>query len=306
VLGDYGIGKTSFCYKFACDLTESRHVPVVIELKTMREENVLWEKLIKREIKRRSSTTENIVLILDGFDELSLRFDKEKVLNEIQKLSETTQEFAKVILTSRTQFFRTRQEEREVLRREPGMPPAGPLPIPYPERFERIYVSLFSHDEVKAYLNLALGKRGASDFWNNVIGKIFDIEDLVKRPILLELITKHSEDISKISGVITPAKVYETVTEGWRKREGERAPENIMLFMEELAYRMFTEEEDQLHFDTLREAIDRYFDHKTRERLKLKFHRFLKVFGEGSYILPAFKVPRRNSWHKKCFAHFIP
>jgi serine/threonine-protein kinase len=69
--------------------------------------------------------------------------------------------------------------------------------------------------------------------------------------------------------VVTPAKVYETVIEGWRKREGERAPKNIMLFMEELAYQMFTKEEVQLHFDTLREAIDRYFNHKTRKKFKL-------------------------------------
>jgi predicted NACHT family NTPase len=162
----------------------------------------------------RKPTSSDILLILDGFDELSLKFDKEKVLKEIKNLSETTKDFAKVILTSRTQFFRTRQEEREVLMREPGIPPAGPLPIPYPEKFDRIYISPFSHEEVKAYLNLALGKRGASDFWNNVIDKVFDIKDLTKRPILLELITKHSEDISKISGVVTPAKVYETVIEG--------------------------------------------------------------------------------------------
>ncbi|MBW1965613.1 MAG: hypothetical protein JRI40_10460, partial [Deltaproteobacteria bacterium] len=32
VLGDYGIGKTSFCYKFACDMTGSIYVPVVVEL----------------------------------------------------------------------------------------------------------------------------------------------------------------------------------------------------------------------------------------------------------------------------------
>jgi len=149
------------------------------------------------------------------------------------------------------------------------MPSEGPLPIPYAEKFERLYVSFFSHEEVKAYLNLALGKERASDFWNNVIDKVFDIKDLAKRPILLELITKHSEDISMISGVITPAKVYETVIEGWRKREGERAPENITLFLEELAYRMFTKRESQLHFDTLREAIDSYFEGKTREKLAL-------------------------------------
>ena len=269
VLGDYGIGKTSFCYKFACDLTESRHVPVVIELKTMRQENVLWEELIKREIKRRSSTTENIVLILDGFDELSLKFDKEKILSEIQKLSETTQEFAKVILTSRTQFFRSVREEREILARELDRPHIGPVPFSYPERFERIYVSPFGDEEIKVYLNLALGRKKALDFWDNIIEKVFDIKDLAKRPILLELITKYSEDIREIKSVVTPGKFYEIITEAWKKREGERAPENIMLFMEELAYRMFAEEEDQLHFDTLREAIDRYFDHKTRKKLKL-------------------------------------
>ena len=269
VLGDYGIGKTCFCYKFACDLTESRHDPVVIELKTIREENIPWKDLIKREIALRKPTGEDIVLILDGFDELSLKFDKEKVLKEIQKLSETTQEFAKVILTSRIQFFRNVREEREILVREPGRPQRGPVPLSYPERFERIYVSPFGDEEIKVYLNLALGEKKALDFWDNVIEKVFDIKDLAKRPILLDLITKYSKDISKIRGVVTPGKVYKTVTEGWRKREGERAPENIMLFMEELAYRMFTKEEDQLHFDTLREAIDRYFDHKTREKLKL-------------------------------------
>jgi len=269
VLGDYGIGKTSFCYKFACDLTESRHVPVVIELKTIHQENVLWEELIKREIRRRSPAAENIVLILDGFDELSLKFDKEKVLREIQELSETTQEFAKVILTSRTQFFRNRQEEWEILAREPTRPQRGPVSLSYPERFERIYVSFFNNNEIKVYLNLALGKKKALDFWDNIIEKVFDIKDLAKRPILLELITKYSEDIREIKSVVTPGKFYGIITEAWKNREGERAPENIVLFMEELAYRMFTKEKDQLHFDTLRQAIDRYFNHKTREELKL-------------------------------------
>jgi hypothetical protein len=40
VLGDYGIGKTSFCYKFAADLAGSQFIPVVIELKRVREKNL--------------------------------------------------------------------------------------------------------------------------------------------------------------------------------------------------------------------------------------------------------------------------
>ncbi|MCD6199342.1 MAG: SUMF1/EgtB/PvdO family nonheme iron enzyme [Deltaproteobacteria bacterium] len=114
-----------------------------------------------------------------------------------------------------------------------------------------------------------MGKEKASDFWNNVIEKVFDIKDLDKRPILLELITKYSKDIKKIEGVVTQGKVYGIVTEAWKNREGEHAPENIMLFMEVLAYRMFTEEEVQLNFNTLREAIDRYFDDETRKKLTL-------------------------------------
>jgi formylglycine-generating enzyme required for sulfatase activity len=301
VLGDYGIGKTSFCYKFASDLTGSHPAPVLIELRKVREENVPWEELIRIEIELRRPSSRDIVLILDGFDELSLRFDKETVLKEIENLSQTTRDFAKVILTSRIQFFRSEQEERQMLRRDPGRPPRGPVPLPYPERFERICVAPFSDEDIKAYLELELGKKGASHFWINVIEKVFDLKDLAKRPILLELITKHSEDIREIEGMVTPSKVYEAVTEGWRKREGKRAPENIMFFMEKLAYRMFIRQESQLHFKTLRQAIDTYFDAKTKESLELSLDNldyqirtsaFLKrndaegyyAFGHGSFM----------------------
>ena len=120
--------------------------------------------------------------------------------------------------------------------REPGRPRRGPVSLPYSERFERIYISPFGNEEIVAYLYLALGKRKALAFWNQVIEKVFDIKDLAKRPILLELITRYSEDIREIKGVVTSSRVYGTVTEAWKKREGPRAPENIMLFMEEMAW----------------------------------------------------------------------
>jgi len=71
VLGDYGIGKTSFCYKFACDITGSAYVPVVVELKTVMAEG--WREVIQKEVRSRAeNSTQSPVLILDGFDELSL------------------------------------------------------------------------------------------------------------------------------------------------------------------------------------------------------------------------------------------
>jgi len=279
VLGDYGIGKTSFCYKFACDMTGSAYVPVVVELKTVMVEG--WREVIQREVRSRAGdSTPSPVLILDGFDELSLTFDKKTVIKEIKNLSETTQEYKKVILTSRTQFFRDEEEEKETLVRK-EFHERGPRPLTHP-RFERIYVSLFDDEQIKQYIDLCLGKAASEKFWNETVEKVFDVKDLARRPILIELIVNDLEAVQNIEGKVTPGKVYRIITERWQEREEqrlppsielqhkeERIPKNIILFMEELAYWMFTQEKDRLHFNTLKDAINNYFDGETKKRLKL-------------------------------------
>ena len=278
VLGDYGIGKTSFCYKFACDMTGSAYVPVVVELKTVMAEG--WREVIQSEVRSRAEdTTQSLVLILDGFDELSLIFDKETVLKEIENLSKTTQEYKKVILTSRTQFFRSEEEEKKTLVRK-EFHERGPRPMGHP-RFERIYVSLFDDEQIRLYLNFCLGKAASEKFWNETVEKVFDVKDLARRPILIELIVNDLDAVQNIEGKVTPGKVYLTITERWQEREEQRLPQsivlehkekipkNIMLFMEELACWMLTKEKARLHFNTLRDAINKYFDNETKERLRL-------------------------------------
>ena len=279
VLGDYGIGKTSFCYKFACDMTGSAYLPVVVELKTVMAEG--WREVIQREVRSRAGdSAQSPVLILDAFDELSLTFDKEAVLEEIENLSRTTQEYKKVILTSRTQFFRNEEEEKEILVRK-KFHKRGPRSMTYP-RFERIYISLFDDEQIIQYLDLCLGEKEAEKFWNETVEKVFDVKDLVRRPILIELIVNDLDAVQNIAGKVTPGKVYRIVTERWQEREEQRLPpsimlqhkeekipKNIMLFMEELAYWMLTKEKERLHFNTLKDAINKYFDHETKEMLRL-------------------------------------
>jgi formylglycine-generating enzyme required for sulfatase activity/GTPase SAR1 family protein len=279
VLGDYGIGKTSFCYKFACDMTGSAYVPVVVELKTVMAEG--WREVIQREVRSRAGdSTQSSVLILDGFDELSLTFDKETVLKEIKNLSKTTQEYKKVILTSRTQFFRSEEEEKETLVRK-EFHERGPRSMTYP-RFERIYVSLFDDEQIKQYLDLCLGKAASEKFWNETVEKVFDVKDLARRPILIELIVNDLDAVQNIEGKVTQGKVYRTITESWQEREEQRLPpsivlqhkeekipKNIMLFIEELAYWMLAKEKDRLHFNTLKDAINEYFDDETKDMLRL-------------------------------------
>ncbi|MEW6416717.1 MAG: hypothetical protein AB1480_01165 [Nitrospirota bacterium] len=55
-----------------------------------------------------SGQREKIVLFLDGFDELSTTFDKDKVLEEIDHLSESTQMYQKVVLTCRKLMYNCR------------------------------------------------------------------------------------------------------------------------------------------------------------------------------------------------------
>jgi serine/threonine-protein kinase len=279
VLGDYGIGKTSFCYKFACDMTGSAYLPVVVELKAVMAEG--WREVIQREVRSRAGdSTQNPVLILDGFDELSLTFDKETVLKEIENLSKTTQEYKKVILTSRTQFFRSEEEEKETLVRK-EFHERGPRSMTYP-RFERIYVSLFDDEQIRQYLDLCLGEKEAEKFWNETVEKVFDVKDLARRPILIELIVNDLEAVQNIEGKVTPGKVYRTITERWQEKEEQRLPpsielqhkkkkipKNIMLFMEEIAYWMLTKGKYRLHFNTLKNAINKYFDDETKEMLRL-------------------------------------
>ncbi|MBW2647802.1 MAG: SUMF1/EgtB/PvdO family nonheme iron enzyme, partial [Deltaproteobacteria bacterium] len=253
--------------------------PVVVELKTAMTEG--WREIIQKEVRSRAGdSTQSPVLILDGFDELSLTFDKETVLKEIENLSKTTQEYKKVILSSRTQFFRSEEEERETLVRKKALG-LGPRSMTYP-RFERIYISSFDDDQIRQYLDLCLGKAASKKFWNETVEKVFNVKDLASRPILIELIVKDREAVQNIEGKVTPGKVYHTIIERWQEREDqrlppsivlqhkeERIPRNIILFMEELAYWMFTQEKDRLHFKTLKDAINKYLDDETKKMLRL-------------------------------------
>ncbi|MBE9522549.1 MAG: SUMF1/EgtB/PvdO family nonheme iron enzyme, partial [Proteobacteria bacterium] len=100
-----------------------------------------------------------------------------------------------------------------------------------------------------------------------------------------------------IEGKVTQGKVYRTITERWQEREEQRLPpsivlqhkeekipKNIMLFMEELAYWMLTKGVDRLHFKTLRDAINKYFDDETKDMLRLSLDNLDYQIRNGSFL----------------------
>jgi formylglycine-generating enzyme required for sulfatase activity len=307
VLGDYGVGKTSFCYKFACDLAGvAEYLPVVVELKTVMKDG--WRASIEREVKsRKKKGKRDLLLILDGFDEVSVVFDEKMVLKERENLFEATREYGKVILTSRTQFFRSGEEEKETLvqRLKTFLGIEGPRSMVYP-RFERIYVSLFDDGQIREYLDLSLGKAESEKFWNETVEKVFNVKDLASRPILIELIVNDLDAVKNIEGRVTPGKLYQTVTERWREREEQRLfaavevekiPKNIMLFMEELASWMLAKGVDRLHFETLKDAINKYFDDTTKAILRLSLDNLNYQIRNCSFL------SRKEALGNYAFAH---
>jgi formylglycine-generating enzyme required for sulfatase activity/GTPase SAR1 family protein len=271
VLGDYGIGKTSFCYKFASDLIDSQYIPVVVALKTVQIKG--WERTIQEEVDSRTrGKTGDIVLILDGFDELAETSTRETIRREIKTLSDAARSYRKLILTSRTQFFRSVYEEKDILRHEEDRKEVPTRLVP--PLFERIYISPFNDEQIKDYLRRCLGESKAEEFWKDTIEEVFDMKDLSRRPILLEMIVENLDAIINIKeGKVTPGRLYRVITENWKEREerktGWKVPVKIMLFMEELAFLMFTEGKNEYHFDTLGDVVDEHFNPETRANLRL-------------------------------------
>jgi formylglycine-generating enzyme required for sulfatase activity/GTPase SAR1 family protein len=271
VLGDYGIGKTSFCYKFASDFIDSQYIPVIVALKTVQIKG--WERAIQEEVDSRiRGKTGDIVLILDGFDELAETSTRETIRGEIKNLSDAARSYKKLILTSRTQFFRSVYEEKDILRYEEDR---KEVPIRLvPPLFERIYISPFNDEQIKDYLCRCLGESKAEEFWKDTIEEVFDMKDLSRRPILLEMIVENLDAIINIKeGKVTQGRLYRVITENWKEREekktGWKIPGKIMLFMEELAFLMFTEGKNEYHFDTLGDVVDEHFSPETRANLGL-------------------------------------
>lgn len=188
ILGESGMGKTSFLINLL-----KKSIPLIPSVK------YLWTPRYKLAISpidvddlqeaiediRSKNVPEETILLLDGLDEdEKAEKNTEKRIDEIIKW---TQGFRKIIITCRTQFFNSEEEE------------PGKLKIRYPTDgrkhhvFTKIYIVPFSESEVKRYLN----KRFFSwKFWKviNLYKKrlafsyINKIPDLAARPLLLTYI----------------------------------------------------------------------------------------------------------------------
>jgi hypothetical protein len=110
LLGDFGTGKTTFCFYIAQEIIKTMLTLRVAIIELGQEDLDLEQKLAEFKVADREHT----ILILDAYDEYLKRGAGE---NEFLILKGLTKNFLKVIITSRTNYFACREAEPDLTTR---------------------------------------------------------------------------------------------------------------------------------------------------------------------------------------------
>jgi len=177
----------------------------------------------------------NTVIFLDAFDE-----DTKAIRDHRQRLLELMRacyNFKRVLITCRTQFFRSDEE----IPRETGIVRVGPRKAGEEAKYEfwKLYLSPLNDEKVEAFLH----KRYRWPF-----GKRKQARELVKkipllsvRPMLLACIPDLLESGAKIEYAF---QLYEVLVEKWLKHESAWVkPEDLRQFSERLAADLYVNSE---------------------------------------------------------------
>ncbi|MFX1564020.1 MAG: restriction endonuclease, partial [Promethearchaeota archaeon] len=298
ILGEYGTGKTSFCRKFAHDLAIryneyplNNRIPILINLrdysKVMSVRQLITDLLINEYGLRgidfplfEGMNREGLfLLIFDGFDEMAQKVIFDVAYSNFTKIAQLAEpKKSKVILTCRTEFFRTHAKEKEIL-----------LDIDQRRNFDIIYLRGFNDDQVREFLRKRVPliearkkeKRGWK-YYHQKIQEVFDLRDLAKRPVLLELITKYLPELVDSREEINASSLYLTTIQEELKRRlrvGKtviRREDRIRL-MKLLAVWMYNHDKLSVHYELIPELLNlkAHFDLKTRIDIEYHLNDFL-------------------------------
>jgi hypothetical protein len=212
-----------------------------------------------------------ILLIFDAFDEMATMSSAEITLNNFRQLNQAVIGAAKVILTSRTHYFRDKFEVDKILKKQgvEGLSLHATMLLrevyDKPE-YEIVYLKEFTPGQVKQYLEKAL-----KDKWREAdhkIKSIYDLEDLSTRPVLLDMIVKTLPRIDgKRMQEHSVVHLYELFTYNWFERDDYRLQitrQGKEELVEALAYKLWQEGEKSIHYTALSGILSEHLKSKIK------------------------------------------
>lgn len=274
LLGDFGSGKTWFCQNYVAKLAnrylnnpDNARIPILIPLKSFKNisniEDLITTVLVNQygidlpggfSAFSHLNRYDHLLLVFDGFDEMTKRSDYDVVVKNFEEIAKVvvpnTQ--CKVILTSRTSYFRSNLEVRQIFS-------ANGLFIDLKDRpnFDVLHIRNLEENKIVE----ALKKRRPND-WESIwkrIENIYDLKNLAERPVLLEMIVESLSELEQLE-FINVTSLYDSYTRDWVRRQHEEGrtlvlPEEKLLLMQELAWKMYERNEFSIHHTAIIESI---------------------------------------------------
>jgi WD40 repeat protein/uncharacterized protein YjbI with pentapeptide repeats/3',5'-cyclic AMP phosphodiesterase CpdA len=275
LLGDFGCGKTFALRQLAQRIpVDLPHLtPIFIELRTLDKAHSIeglvaahladhGEKNIDLRAFQFMLRQGRIVLLFDGFDELVTRTTYEQAAEHLDTLLAAATDDAKIVVTSRTQHFKSRAQVLTSL---------GELVGTLPQR-RLLSVEQFNSSQVRTYLvNHYQGDVARANARLGLISGIENLLELAHNPRMLSFVADLDVDqlraVARVGHLLSPAALYSEILSAWlvgeeRRTAGIRgatpglAVAGLWRAVTALALRLWEANETLLNLSDLAETAD--------------------------------------------------
>ncbi|MFC5658730.1 NACHT and WD40 repeat domain-containing protein, partial [Streptomyces nogalater] len=275
LLGDFGHGKTFALRELARRIpAELPHlIPLLVELNAL-DRAYSFEGLVAAHLAahgvdnidlrafRYMFQQGRIVLLFDGFDELVNQVSYDRAAERLQVLLDAVVDSAKIVVSSRTQHFRSQDQVLTALGERVGLLPQRRV----------LSVQEFTQQQIRAYLvNRYDGDERAADRRLRLLDAIPDLLALCRNPRLLGFVADLDDDqLRAVAGAgraLSPAGLYREVLTAWLRFEEHRgtgglgrAPglslDQLWNAVTVLALRLWESGQDALRLDELTDVAE--------------------------------------------------
>lgn len=273
LLGDFGHGKTFALRELARRIAEQlpHLTPLLIPLSTLDRAHSL-EGLVAAHLAGHDVDTIDlralrymlaqgrVVLLFDGFDELVHRVSYDRAADHLQVLLDAAVDNAKIVVSSRTQHFKSHAQVLTALGERVGLLPQRRI----------LSVEGFTPAQIRSYLVRSYGDELAADQRYQLLRNIPDLLMLCRNPRLLSFVADLSQDqLRAVAGAgraLSPARLYEDVFTSWldyeelRGQGGPGAPpgltvDELWAAVTALAWRLWESGRSAVRLDELTETV---------------------------------------------------
>jgi tRNA A37 threonylcarbamoyladenosine biosynthesis protein TsaE len=282
LLGDFGAGKTTVCkYHFkeiAKDFLykkDFKRVPIYVNLRDYPQhlniQSMITHLLVNQYRTRcpgfvaveRLLQEGRILVFLDAFDEMTSRASYQTTLQNFHAIRNLLVGRAKVILTCRTHYFKSRDEIGKTI---------GGTEL-YKMSIEKGYgighLQGFNHIEIKKYIDMVCASR-SNEYYEH-IKNTYNLLGIAERPILLDMIAEVLPQLISKKQNISGGTLYQMYTSYWLERDDWRTSLSSTLrekFTIAFAESMYRQKKTRFTWREVEDAISEHWSGYSRKELE--------------------------------------